>query len=125
MIAITFLGIAILIALSIFQALLITGRPLGSYAWGGQYEVLPQRLRIASVFSIVLYVVFGIFLASKAGLVSIIPHTSFLAVAMWVFTCYFVLGIFMNAISHSKKERALMTPVALALAVIFLLVTLS
>ena len=125
MIMTALLGISILAALSVFQLLLIAGRPLGNYAWGGQHEVLPKRLRIASASSIILYAVFGIFLASKAGLVNVIEDTSFLTVAMWIFTCYFVLGIFMNAISRSKKERALMTPVAFSLAVIFSLVTVG
>ncbi len=125
MIFVTFLGILILIALSVFQLLLIIGKPLGSYAWGGQYKVLPKKLRIASVFSVVLYFMFGAFLISKAGVVSIIPDSSFLTVAMWVSTGYFVLGIFMNAISRSKKERMLMTPVAFSLAIVFLLASLS
>lgn len=87
--------------------------------------MLPRRLRIASVSSIVLYVVFGIFLLSKAGMVNVIPDGMFLTTTMWVLTSYFVLGVFMNAISRSKKERALMTPVALSLAVIFLIATLN
>lgn len=119
------LGILILISLSVFQLLLVAGKPLGDYAWGGQHKELPKNLRLASVFSIILYVVFGLFLASKAGLINVIPDGSFLTVAMWVFTCYFALGIFMNAISRNKKERMVMTPVALSLAVIFLLVTLN
>lgn len=125
MIFVALLGILILIALSVFQLLLIIGKPLGSYAWGGQHEVLPKKLRIASVFSVVLYFMFGTFLISKAGVVNIIPDSSFLTVAMWVFTGYFIFGIFMNAISRSKKERMLMTPVAFSLAVVFLLVSLN
>lgn len=106
-----------------FQLLLISGKPYGEFAWGGQHTILPQRFRIASISSIVLYVVFGIFLVSKAGLVHIIPEGSFLTIAMWVFTSYLILGIFVNAISRSKKERIVMTPVALLLAIVFLLVT--
>jgi uncharacterized membrane protein SirB2 len=118
-------GILILAALSVFQVLLIFGKPLGNYAWGGQHAVLPKRLRIASVLSIVLYIVFSIFLASKAGLVSIVPDGQFLTVSMWVLTFYFVLGIVMNAISRSKKERMLMAPVSFSLAVVFLIVTIN
>ncbi len=125
MIFLALLGISILVALSVFQLLLILGKPLGNYAWGGQHETLPRKLRVASVFSIVLYVIFSIFLASKAGLVDIISDGLFLAIAMWVLTGYFALGIILNAISRSKKERILMTPVVLLLTVIFLLVTVS
>lgn len=125
MLLVALLGVLILAALSVFQLLLAVGKPLGSYAWGGQHKVLPKRLRVASLFSVVLYIVFGIFLASKAGLATVIQDGMFLAVGMWVFTSYFVLGIFMNAISRSDKERMLMTPVAFSLAVVFLLVTLN
>lgn len=122
---IALLGILILAVLSVFQLLLIAGKPLGSYAWGGQHKVLPKRLRVASLFSVVLYIVFGIFLASKAGLAAVVQDSTILTVVMWMFTSYFVLGIFMNAISRSKKERLLMTPIAFSLAVVFLLVTLN
>lgn len=125
MIMVTILGILILISLSIFQLLLIFGKPLGNYAWGGQHTFLPKRLRIASIFSIVLYALFSISLASKADLVPIIPNGPFLTTVMWILTFYFALGVVMNAISRSKKERAVMTPVALLLAVIFLLVALN
>lgn len=125
MILVGIVGLLILSALSVFQLALIAGKPLGRYAWGGQHSVLPKRLRIASVFSIVLYAVFGVFLANKAGFIGLIPDGSFLTTAMWVCTGYFTLGIGMNAVSRSKQERALMTPTAFMLAVVFLLVTLS
>lgn len=125
MIFLSIFGILILAALSVFQTLLILGKPLGNYAWGGQHMIPTKRLRVASGSSIALYVVFSIFLASKANLVSIVPDGLFLTISMWVFTFYFTLGIVMNAVSRSKKERILMTPVAFSLAVIFLLVTLN
>lgn len=121
MILTAYAGLLILLGLSLFQLLLILGKPLGEYAWSGQQRVLPKKLRIASIFSIVLYVVFGVFLASKAGIVQLIAQSSLLDIGMWVLTGYFTLGVCMNALSRSKKERMVMTPVALLLAVIFLL----
>lgn len=118
-------GLLILFGLGVFQLLLVFGRPLGDFAWGGQHRVLPKKLRIASVFSIALYIVFGIFLATKAGIVNIITSSSLLNVGMWIFTSYFILGIFLNAISRNKKERTLMTPIVLILATIFLVTTLA
>ena len=32
-------------ALAVFQAALIAGAPLGRFAWGGQHDVLPAKLR--------------------------------------------------------------------------------
>lgn len=119
------LGLTILLGLSVFQLLLIVGKPLGDYAWGGQHKVLPTNLRVASVFSIILYLVFALFLVGKAGIANIIPNSALLNGAMWAFTAYFVVGIFVNAISRSKKERLLMTPVAAVLAIVFAVVTLA
>lgn len=122
---IAYAGLLILFGLSVFQLSLILGKPFGEYAWGGQQRVLPKKLRIASVSSIVLYVVFGVFLASKAGITQLIPESSFLDIGMWVLTGYFALGVLMNGISRSKKERMVMTPIALLLAVIFFAVASS
>lgn len=118
--SIAIIGLLILASLSVFQLLLILGKPLGEFAWGGQHKVLPRKLRISSVFSIILYIVFGLFLASKAGIADIITSSQILDTGMWIFAGYFALGIFVNAMSRSKKERLLMTPVALLLAIIFI-----
>ena len=116
-------GLLILLGLSVFQLLLIFGAPLGDFAWGGQHKVLPKKLRIASAFSIVLYIIFAIFLASKAGLVDLISNQQLLDIGMWVLVGYFTLGVFLNLISRNKKERMVMTPVAFVLAVVFFIVT--
>lgn len=122
---IPFIGLALLVALSIFQFLLICGAPLGNFAWGGKHKVLPRKLRIGSAVSILLYVIFAIFLLTKAGIATIIPDDQIVTLGMWIFTAYFFIGIVMNLISQSKKERLLMTPAAALLAVVFLLVSLS
>jgi len=124
MVLIAYAGLLILLFLAIFQLLLIFGAPLGKYAWGGKYTILPKKLRIASVVSIILYVIFTAFLVSKAGIANLISHQPLLDIGMWVLVGYFVLGIVLNAISRSKKERLVMTPVAVLLAVIFFFVAL-
>lgn len=116
----TILALIILLALTIFQLALVFGAPLGAYAWGGQHKVLPTNLRVSSVGSIILYILFAGVIASKAGFISglILPQT--VNFSMYVFAAYFTLGIFMNALSKSKKERLVMAPVAAVLAVCFL-----
>lgn len=115
----------VLFCLSLFQIALIAGAPIGRYAWGGSHEVLPTRLRVASAFSIILYVLFSGLILAKAGLLSVPFSESATDVAMWILTGYFFLGVLMNGISRSKPERLLMTPVAAVLAVLFLFVSLS
>lgn len=119
------LALTTLLALTMFQVALILGAPLGKFAWGGGSKYLPTRLRVASFTSIILYLIFAAFIASKAGILTIISNGQILTIGMWVFTVYFFVGIGMNAISRSKPERNLMTPIAAILAVSFLVVGLS
>jgi len=108
------LGVAVLGALAVFQVLLVAGAPLGRYAWGGQHVVLPNRLRAGSVVSVALYAVFALVLLQAAGAVDLLP-AGLADVAIWVLAGYFALGVVMNAVSRSRPERLVMTPVALVL----------
>ena len=117
-------GAAILGCLAVFQLLLAGGAPLGRYAWGGQNEVLPVRLRIGSAVAIVLYGVFALLMLEAAGGDGVLPP-GFVGVAIWVLTAYFALGIAMNAASRSRPERLVMTPVVAVLAVLCLVLALN
>jgi hypothetical protein len=117
-------GVAVLAGLAVFQLLLIAGAPLGRFAWGGQSEVLPRNLRIGSVISVVLYAVFAVLMLQAVGAVTVLPRGA-ASVAIWVLTGYFALGIVMNAISRSRPERFVMTPVAAALAAVSLVLALN
>ncbi|MEJ1114369.1 hypothetical protein WBN73_10490 [Paenarthrobacter sp. CCNWLY172] len=119
------LACIILGCLAVFQVALVAGAPIGRFAWGGQHDVLPRKLRIGSIVSILLYALFGYTALAQAGLVPVLVNQSFTGVFMWVLTGYFTLGVVMNAISRSKPERFVMTPVALVLAILFLLLSLG
>ncbi|GAB3038370.1 hypothetical protein GCM10027052_17050 [Parafrigoribacterium mesophilum] len=115
----------ILAALAVFQATLIAGVPIGRFAWGGQHEVLPPRLRVGSAVSIVLYAAFAFVIAERVGWVTLFGSAGFVQVACWVLFGYFTLGIVMNGLSRSKPERGTMTPVSLVLAALVLVVALG
>lgn len=100
-------------ALGVFQALLVCGVPLGRFAWGGQHEVLPTRLRVGSFLSLVSYVLIGWVVLARAGQDSV-DH-GVLGVATWVIAGFFLLGAAGNLASRSHPERLVMTPVALVL----------
>ena len=118
------LGCVILGALAVFQALLVAGRPLGRFAWGGQHDILPTGLRVGSAVSIALYGGIAVLMLCAAGAMDVFSD-GFVDVAVWVLTGYFALGIGMNAISRSRPERLVMTPVVLVLAVVCLVLALQ
>jgi hypothetical protein len=115
----------VLALLALFQLALIAGAPLGRFAWGGQYHVLPSRLRLGSVVSIVLYGLFALVLLLRAGVVGTASAAPFVMIAAWAIFAYMLLGIVMNGISRSKPERNTMVPVTLVLAVLTLVVAIG
>lgn len=119
-----YLALLILAALAILQAVLISGAPIGQFAWGGQHKVLPTKLRIGSVVAIILYILFALLLTDKAGLIDVVSD-SVANIGIWVVTVYLISGVLLNAISRSKSERLVIAPVTLVLAISFLVVALS
>jgi hypothetical protein len=117
-------GVAVLGCLAVFQLLLVAGAPLGRFAWGGQNAVLPANLRIGSVVAIVLYGAFALIILEAAGGVGLLPR-GLVGVAIWLLTGYFALGIVLNAVSRSRPERLVMTPVSLALTAVCLVLALN
>lgn len=114
----------ILAVLAVFQIALVFGAPLGEYAWGGQHTGrLPAGYRVGSAVSIVLYLLFAAIVLSRSGILSLIPDQLSVPGA-WIVFAYLALGTLMNAISRSRKERIVMTPVAAVLAVLALIVAL-
>jgi len=114
----------ILIALSGFQALLIAGRPLGRFAWGGSHEVLPPALRAASAASLAVYAIVAVVLLDGADIANALPG-DWAGAAAWGLAGYFLVGVALNAASRSRDERRVMTPVAVALCLLCLVVALG
>lgn len=112
----------LLVALSAFQFALVLGAPWGRFAWGGQHDILPIKLRVGSALSIILYMFFALIILGMSGLVGIINDMAVLFLGTYILAGYFVLGIFMNAISRSKSERLVMTPVSALLALSYIVV---
>ena len=116
-------GVALLGALAVFQGLLVAGAPLGRFAWGGQHVVLPASLRVGSVISILSYAFFALLMLQAVGVVTVLPQ-GFAEVALWLLVGYFALGIALNAVSRSRPERLVMTPVVLVLTAVCLVLAL-
>jgi NO-binding membrane sensor protein with MHYT domain len=116
---------ATLALLALFQAALAAGAPLGRFAWGGQQRRLSTRLRIGSLVAIGIYAFFGLIALERVALIQSMPHPSIASIGIWVIAGYMALGVVMNAISRSKAERYTMTPLALVLLGLGILVALG
>lgn len=115
---------AVLFGLGVFQLLLAAGAPLGRFAWGGQYRVLPTRLRVGSLVSTCLYAVFSLVVLDRAGMLSVLPGQT-ARILVWVIVGLFSLGAIPNLISRSRPERYVMAPLSLFLSGLSLVVALG
>ena len=115
---------AVLVGLSIFQALLAWGAPLGRLAWGGAHERLPTRLRIASLASSVVCVFGAVCVLERAGVISLFDRPGAVRVVVWILTVLFGLSSAGNLASKSVWEKRVMTPVAVTLTVACLIVSI-
>ena len=111
----------LLAGLVVFQVLLVCGVPLGRFAWGGQQDVLPSRLRVGSAVASVVYVVVGWVLVARAAQ----GAGGILGVVTWVVAGFFLLGTAGNLVSRSLPERLVMTPVAFALCALTVVVAIQ
>ena len=113
----------ILAGLVCFQLLLAAGLPLGHYAWGGAHQILPRALRIGSVVSTFVYVFAALIILEAADVTDFVA-SELPRAAVWVLAAFFAIGVVMNAISQSKKERR-MAFVALSLSALCAIVALG
>jgi hypothetical protein len=118
------LACVLLSALGLLQLALVGGAPLGRLAWGGQHAVLPRHLRIGSLFAITIYLAIALVLLARAGLVDWGPPW-LVRTGTWAVVVYGVLGVVLNAVSRSPAERLTMTPAALLLLALALVLAIG
>lgn len=106
----------VLIVLSVF---LICGAPLGELTMGGQYKVFPQKLRIVLFLQVLLQILFVCVLWQLGGFLPLCVSPKAAKITGIVMAVYLSLNCFMNAFSKSKKERFIMTPLSLIVAISF------
>jgi hypothetical protein len=114
----------ILAGLICFQLLLAAGVPLGHYAWGGAHQVLPRPLRIASVLATFIYLAAALIILEAADITDLVTSADLARNAVWALAGFFGIGVVMNAISRSEKERR-MALVALSLSALCAIVALQ
>lgn len=114
------LAALILAGLIGFQLLLAAGVPLGHYAWGGAHQVLPRSLRIGSVVATLIYMASALIILEAANVIDLVA-SDVPPVGVWVLSGFFAIGVVLNAISRSERERR-MALVALSLSALCVVV---
>ncbi len=110
--------IVIFAGLVVFEMLLALGFPLGRFAWGGYYAIVPIELRIASVLAMAFYAIAIVIVLARAKMTGVSAESRFVRYGIWALTLLFSLSTVSNIASQSPYERLLMTPIALILSIL-------
>ncbi|AIC47867.1 hypothetical protein [Rhodoluna lacicola] len=126
MIAAAYIIFAVQICVVLFQLALALGAPMGEYTLGGQnIGRLSMKLRFATTISLLINLgIAGHYLAQTGTLQALLP-SNLNAIVNWALVGFFGLGLLMNSISRSKKERNLWVPVLILSLVCAVIVALG
>ena len=113
------LGAALFGVIAIMTVLVACGLPLGEFTMGGQHKILPKKLRVVAVISVVIQIFAMIIILQAGGFISLwLPFTVTKYICLF-FAAYLTLNTIMNMISKSKKEKYVMTPISLIAGICF------
>ena len=111
------IAVVLFTGMSVFQLLLVLGLPFGRLAYGGKYEKLPSKMKIISLIGIVIFIFTSLSVLERAEIIIIFNNLMFVTVVVWIIAVYLTFITIMNAISKSKWEKLIMTPISLTLAI--------
>lgn len=114
MIAAAYALVVVQVLVALFQLALVLGAPMGEYTMGGQNAgTLPVRLRFVAALSMLLNLAIGGHYLAQTGAVVTLLTTDLNQIANWGLVAFTGVGLILNSISRSKKERQLWVPVLL------------
>ena len=116
-----FVGLTAVVAL--FQLALAMGAPWGAYAMGGKFPGrFPPPMRIAALVQVALLAAFAGVVLARAGVALPDWRAGWLA---WIVVGLMALGVMLNLITRSPRERMIWAPVAILLFLASLRVALA
>ncbi|MBH1940943.1 hypothetical protein I5677_08575 [Mobilitalea sibirica] len=119
------LGASIFGIATIIYILLALGLPLGEFAWGGKYKVLPTNFRIICAVSVVVQLFAIMIILQTGGIIPLVFTKKVTTMICFFFAAYLSLNSIMNALSNSKKERYIVTPLSVTSAICFWITALQ
>ena len=113
------LGAVLFGVIAIMIVLVACGLPLGEFTMGGQYKILPKKLRVAAVISVAIQIFAMIIILQAGGFIPLCFSPIVTKYICFFFAAYLSLNTIMNMLSKSKKEKYVMTPISLIAGICF------
>ncbi len=122
---IVILGASLFIIIALMTILVACGLPLGEFTMGGQYQVLPKKLRFMAIISVVIQLFASITILQAGGFIDMWFSYQVTKYITMFFAIYLSLNTVMNFLSNSKKEKYVMTPTSFITAMCFWITALT
>ncbi|WP_019244612.1 MULTISPECIES: hypothetical protein [Bacillus] len=116
---IALIGSVSFLLVAILYTLLALGFPYGEFAMGGKYNVMPIRMRVACGFSVFIQLFAIIIILQTAKVIPNLFSIGTTRGICFLFASYLTLNAIMNGFSNSRKEKWVMTPMAILTALCF------
>jgi hypothetical protein len=117
--------VALTAVVIVFQLALAAGAPWGELTMAGAFPGrLPTRMRVVAIGSAAILAAFAAVVVARAGVGLPGWHRNSRRL-IWVVVAYTVIGVALNAVTPSARERLLWLPVAIGLAASALIVARS
>ena len=113
------LGAVLFGVIATITVLVACGLPLGEFTMGGQYKILPKKLRVVAVISVAIQIFAMIIILQAGGFISLWFSFKVTKYICFFFATYLSLNTIMNILSKSRKEKYVMTPISLIAAICF------
>ena len=113
------LGAVLFGVIAIMTVLVACGLPLGEFTMGGQHKILPKKFRVMAVISVGIQIFAMIIILQAGGFISLWLSFKVTKYICFFFAAYLFLNTIMNLISKSKKEKYVMTPLSVIVAICF------
>ena len=103
----------------ILYILISLGLPYGEFAMGGKYKIVPKEKRLVFGISVLIQIAAIVVVLQTARAIPLLFSQSTTRGICFFFAAYLSLNVIANAISKSKKEKYVMTPISFITAICF------
>ncbi|MCX8129713.1 MAG: hypothetical protein N3I35_06390 [Clostridia bacterium] len=103
----------------ILYILIALGQPYGEFAMGGKYKIVPKEKRFIFGISVIVQIAAIVVVLQTAGAIPLIFSQSTTRGICFFFAAFLSLNVIANAISNSKKEKYVITPISFITAICF------
>lgn len=113
------IGAIIFLVMGIITVLVACGLPLGEFTMGGKHRILPKKFRVMSLVCLIIQIFAVIIILQAGGFIKLWFPYNITRYICFFFAIYLSLNTMMNLVSKSKKEKYVMTPIALVAAICY------